>query len=119
MSGQWEDAINIATGAYRGSDNLVHGGLHSFNGARTVLPEGATAPQFEARIARSTWAGMRSGANGNPVFSDGSALNMGDIKRAQWVPVSNNHYALQIGGQYVGVKQHPGAKFIVDWSAIR
>jgi len=68
--------------------------------ARTVLPEGPRHRSSSEDRALDM-AGMRSGATETRCFSDGSALNMGDIKRAQWVPVSNNHYALQIGGQYV------------------
>lgn len=103
-SGMWNSAVNASLGAYRGQDGVRRGGLGSWAGATTVLPDGMSQPEFEQRISRATAPAMIAAGNGLPVWSNGQALKLHEVKAMQMVPVGDGRYRLSSGSGYVQKK---------------
>jgi hypothetical protein len=101
--GDWLPAINSALGAYN-RDGKRYGGLATFNGGITVLPENMDQAEFEDRIAKSNATDFKRAHNGVPVYSNGSSPTATDIKKMQWVPSGDNTYRLSNGSEFLKTK---------------
>lgn len=101
--GAWYRAVNSALGAYTRDGKQV-GGLATFNGAVTVLPDTMTQEDFEGRIAKSNGPEFRNAQNGVPVYADGRNPTATDLKRMQWVPSGDSVYRLTDGHGFLQTK---------------
>lgn len=113
----WFRAVNSALGAYTHDGQQV-GGLHQFNGGWTILPENVSETDFEARIARAHGPQFRAAQNGDPVFASGKSPIAADVKKMQWVPVSDGLYAIGDGqGAFLQTKN--GSRYTIDVRKLR
>jgi len=97
---RWFAAVNSALGAYSKDGHQI-GGLHTFNGGTTVLPEDVSDTQFETHIAHAVGPGIRAAQNGTPTYANGKQATASDIKRMQWVPVRDGVYRLTDGNSFL------------------
>lgn len=111
----WVPAINSALGAYSRDGKRV-GGLWTFNGGTTVLPENMTGGEFEDRISKAHGPGFRKAQNGDPVFGDGRTPTATDLKRMQWVPSGDGTYRISDGNGFLKTKA--GAFYEIDVSKL-
>lgn len=99
----WFRSVNSALGAYTRDGKQV-GGLASYNGGITVLPENMTQEEFEGRIAKAHGPEFRNAQNGVPVYGDGRSPTATDIKRMQWIPSGDGVYRLTDGHGFLHTK---------------
>lgn len=104
-------AVNSALGAYT-KNGVQVGGLATFNGAVTILPENMTQPEFEDRISKSHGPEFRRAQNGEPVYANGQSPTATDIKKMQWVPSGDNIYRIGNGSEFLKTKD--GHDYIID-----
>lgn len=113
----WYRAVNQALGAYN-SGGKQHGGLTTFNGAATILPEDMALEDFETRISRSNAPEFKIGhiaaaqAAGlkpdTPAYRNGQVPSSDDIKKMQWVPARDGVYRLSNGTDFLMRKDGKG-----------
>ena len=96
-------ALNSALGAYS-QDGKQYGGLTTFNGATTILPDSMSHEDFERRISRANATQFKAAHNGTPVYADGSSPASDVLKRMQWVPVGDGVYRLTDGHRFMSKK---------------
>jgi hypothetical protein len=101
---RWYAAVNSALGAYT-KNGVQYGGLSTFNGAATVLPENMSEADFEGRVSRATGTALRAAQNGVPVHTDGSSPTASDVKRMQWVPARDGVYRLTDGAGFLSTNE--------------
>lgn len=111
-------AVNSALGAYT-KDGQQYGGLHSFNGGTTILPENMSENDFEARIARSNAPQLKGAHNGIPVYGDGTSPSSNDIKKMQWLPGSGGNYRLTPDGGATFLHRKGGGFYEIDVRKLR
>lgn len=111
----WYRAVNSALGAYTRNGKQV-GGLATFNGGVTILPENMAQDEFENRIAKSNGPEFRKAQNGIPVFASGQSPTATDLKRMQWVPSGDNTYRLGNGSEFLRTKD--GQPYEIDVSKL-
>jgi hypothetical protein len=99
----WYRSVNSALGAYTRDGKQV-GGLASFNGAVTVLPENMSQDEFEGAIAKAHGPEFRRAQNGDPVSADGRMPTATDLKRMQWIPSGDGVYRLSDGNGFLKTK---------------
>lgn len=109
--GGWQSSVNSALGAYT-KNGKKYGGLATFNGGVTILPENMAQDEFEGRIAKSNGPEFRKAQNGIPVFGDGRTPTATDLKKMQWVPSGDGIYRLSDGNGFLKTKQ--GGFYEVD-----
>ena len=110
------NAINTALGGYN-DHGVMRGGLGTHAGATTVLPVGTSQAEFDAKIARARDTTLQPAGNGVPVWANGNALKVGEVKSSQFVPVGDGRYALYANGAFV--QKRGGGRYELDWRAIK
>lgn len=114
---RWFAAVNSALGAYsRGG--VQHGGLAQFNNAVTVVPEDMATTDFESRIARAKAPQIVAAHNGTPRYRGGETPTATEIKKMQWVPVSDGVYRLTPDGRDF-IRTTTGAFYQIDVRKLR
>jgi hypothetical protein len=111
----WFRAVNSALGAYT-KDGKQVGGLGTFNGAITVIPENMTQDEFDLRISKSNGPEFRKAANGEPVYADGRMPTATDLKRMHWVPSGDGVYRISDGNGFLKTKA--GGFYEIDVSKL-
>ena len=109
-------AINDSVGGYM-DHGVRRGGINTFNGRKTLMPDGMSGAEFETALAKAPAPKWQQAWNGPPVAANGEAFTYGHLRQMQFVAVGDGRYRLTDGAQYVGKKG--GGFFEVDVRKLR
>lgn len=112
----WFRSVNSALGAFTRNGKQI-GGLHTFNGAITVIPESMSEDEFEETISKSNAPQFKAAQNGQVApTASGHMPTASDLKKMQWVPSGDGIYRLSDGSGFL--KTTDGRFYEIDMSRL-
>lgn len=88
----YESAFQEASGAVKGADNKLYGGIIEYNNKQMPIPNNIAQKEFTSIIDKATIEDYQSSANGELSDTRGVKYNLKRLKNAYLAPINTDEY---------------------------